>query len=42
MNYGVGAWPCARPVKGDHKGCPYSPTIAQRAEIGWKRLEIED
>ncbi|VAW31373.1 hypothetical protein MNBD_CHLOROFLEXI01-1526 [hydrothermal vent metagenome] len=23
MNCGVGAWPCARPVKGDHKGRPY-------------------
>ena len=32
MNYEVGAWPCARPVKGDHKGRPY-PTIAQRANF---------
>ncbi len=29
-NYGVGAWPCARPVEGDHKGTPLQPHNRQR------------
>jgi hypothetical protein len=27
MNSGVGAWPCAHPAEGDHKGRPYSKSL---------------